>query len=113
MARKKKDPNALIFSWRYKDYGLEAQPKRLVRFTPDEPNETIDFVKYHEEGKSVLKYSIGVFYWDESNKTWQLNFVGDRFMDIVSADLPAVWEGLKSAYNVLTLWKSQNQNEDL
>ena len=36
----------LKFDWRWKDYGLRATPKRLVRFDDDESNETIDFIKY-------------------------------------------------------------------
>ena len=35
----------LRFDWRWKDYGLRATPKRLVRFDDEESNETIDFIK--------------------------------------------------------------------
>lgn len=109
---KKSDKCKLIFSWRYGEYGLEAVPKRLVRFTQDEENETVNFVRYFESGKSVLKYSIGYFYYNEAEPCWELKFVGDRFMDIAEKDLPAIWEGLKSAYRVLTEWK-KTQGEDL
>lgn len=109
----KKTKNKLVFSWRYGEYGLEATPKRLTRFTADEENETIDFVRYFEYGKSTLKYSIGYFYYNENEQPcWELRFVGDRFKDIAEQDLPAIWEGLKSAYSVLTMWK-EAQSEDL
>lgn len=107
---KKQDKPKLIFSWRYGEYGLEAVPSRLVRFTPDEENETVDFIRYFESGKSTLKYSIGYFKYEDND--WILRFVGDRFMDIAEQDLPAIWEGLKSAYRVLTEWKKM-QGEDL
>lgn len=113
---KKKVQNKLEFSWSYKDYALEAVPLRLARFTSDELNETIDFVKYFDrESKSStkLKYSIGYFVYDDDNDVWVLRFVGDRFMDIVEDDLPIVWEGLKSAYRVLTMWKEKQNEENL
>lgn len=107
---KKSDKCKLIFSWRYGEYGLEAVPKRRVRLSQDEENETVDFIRYFESGKSVLKYSIG--YFEYKNNDWTLRFVGDRFMDIAEKDLPAIWEGLKSAYRVLTEWKNL-QGEDI
>lgn len=112
----KKKQNNLIFLWQYKDYALEAVPTRLARFTADEPNETIDFVKYFDRKTkkgTALKYSIGYFHYNENESHWELKFVGDRFADIAEADLPAVWEGLKSAYRVLTLWKDGQNAENL
>ena len=43
----------LEFSYKYKDYELRACPKRLVRFNEDEPNETIDLIKWEtaDDGK--------------------------------------------------------------
>lgn len=38
----------LNFYWRIGDYALEACPKRLARFSEDEPNETINLVKYYQ-----------------------------------------------------------------
>ena len=109
----KKQKNELIYFWRYKDYALEAVPARLARFTADEPNETIDFVKYLDSDSTALKYSIGYFWYDEHENEWELKFVGDRFMDIVPNDLVAVWEGLKAAHSILTEWKKQQQNENI
>ena len=37
----------LKFDWRMGDYALKACPKRLARFSEDEPNETIDLIKYY------------------------------------------------------------------
>ena len=40
--------NDLNFYWRMGDYALEACPKHLARFSEDEPNVTIDLVKYYQ-----------------------------------------------------------------
>ena len=88
----------LKFYWRMGDYALEACPKRLARFSDDEPNETIDLVKYYQyEGREV-KYSIGYFYYNTHEPCWELKFVGDRFKDILEGDAVAIFKMLCSAY---------------
>ena len=38
----------LNFYWRMGDYALEACPRRLARLEENEPNETINLVKYYQ-----------------------------------------------------------------
>ena len=99
----------LKFDWRWKDYGLRAVPKRLVRFDNDEPNETIDFIKYYKYDDKEISYSIGYFYYNEHERRWELKFVGDRFKEVALEDLRVVWKYLSAAYDVLTEWK-QGEN---
>ena len=95
----------LNFYWRMGDYALEAVPKYLVRFSEDEPNETIDLVKYYQYQGHEQKYSIGYFYYDSHEPCWELKFVGDRFKELLETDVVAVFKMLKAAYDVLTEWK--------
>lgn len=103
---------SLNFSWRMGDYALNAVPRRLVHFTGNEPNETIDFVKYYRtsEGRELC-YSIGYFYWNEHEPCWELKFVGDRFKEIQDTDIVTVFQMLGSAYDALAKWKD-SQNHD-
>ena len=100
----------LKFDWRWKDYGLRATPKRLVRFDEDESNETIDFIKYFRYGNEEKCYSIGYFYYNEHEPCWELKFVGDRFKEIAPEDLSVVWKYLLAAYDVLTEWKNSEKD---
>ena len=89
--------NDLNFYWRMGDYALEACPKRLVRFSKDEPNVTIDLVKYYWYEGVERKYSIGYFWYDEHEPCWELRFVGERFKEIPDGDCVAVFKMLKAA----------------
>ena len=102
----------LNFYWRMGDYALEACPRRLARFSEDEPNETIDFVKYYQYQGRECKYSIGYFWYDEKEPCWELKFCGDRFAVISKNDLIAIFEMLKAAYQTLTEWKEREVSED-
>lgn len=95
----------LEFYWREGDFELMACPKHLVRFSEDEENVTIDFCKYDrtEDGREY-KYSIGYFYYDDREETWELNFVGNRFMDIPEEQAAEIWKRLGVAYTVLNRW---------
>ena len=90
----------LEFSWKYKDYELKACPKRLARFSEDEPNETIDLIKYFDYDGRRLCYSLA--YFIRKSEGYDLRFVGNRpFEDIAEVDVLKVWEGLKTAQAVL------------
>ena len=99
------DANDLNFYWRMGDYALKACPECLVRFD-DEPNKTIDFVKYYrrEKGEEYC-YSIGYFYYNTHEPCWELKFVGDRFKDILEGDVVAIFKMLKCAYDALEEWE--------
>ena len=100
----------LNFKWRMGDYGLEATPPRRVRFA-DEPNETIEFVKYYKNGGKEWKYAIGYFWWNDNEPCWELHFVGERFTDIPTEEIRPIWEILKSAYRTLDEWKRGQAEE--
>ena len=103
----------LNFYWRMGDYALEACPRCLARFSEDEPNETIDFVKYYQYQGKECKYSIGYFWYDEKEPCWELKFCGDRFAEISKGDIVAIFEMLKAAYQTLTEWKEREVSEDV
>lgn len=94
----------LNFYWRMGDYALEACPKHLARFSDDEPNVTIDFVKYYQHKGKECKYSIGYFWYDEHEPCWELKFVGERFKDILDGDVIAIFQMLRAAYDTLEEW---------
>ena len=94
----------LNFYWRMGDYALEACPKRLARFDKDEPNETIDFVKFYKDHGREFKYSIGYFYYSTHEPCWELKFVGGRFKEILDGDATAIFRMLKVAYDTLEEW---------
>lgn len=101
----------LNFYWRMGDYALEATTRHLVHFRGDEPNETINFVKYYQFQGKECKYSIGYFYYDEHEPCWELKFVGERFKELRKTDLVAVWEMLSAAYDTLEAWKRREAEE--
>ena len=107
--------NDLTFYWRMGNYAIEACPKSLVKFRDDEPNETIDIVKYwkRDEESFEYKYSIGYFYYNEHEYCWELKFVGDRFKDLLqSEDCKAIFFMIGAAYDALTEWKHNQEKED-
>lgn len=97
----------LNFNFRFGDYALVATPWHLVRFDNDEPNQTIDFRKYFRDPArgEELCYSIGYFWFDEREDSWELKFVGSRFTDISDEDIVPIWNALKMAYSTLTALK--------
>ena len=101
----------LNFYWRMGDYALEACPKHLARFSDDEPNETIDLVKYYQYQGKERKYSIGYFYYDKHEPCWELKFVGGRFKELLETDVVAVFKMLKAAYDVLEEWSNIREEE--
>lgn len=103
----------LEFSWRYKDYELRACPKKLARFNANEPNETIDFVKWTTNSDGA-EYCLSLAYWCKNSEGYELKFVGDRpFKDIESEDLEIVWKALRVAQKVLDAWfDMENTIED-
>ena len=103
--------NDLNFYWRMGDYALEAVPKHLARLKADEPNETIDLVKYYQYQGKECKYSIGYFYYNTHEPCWELKFVGDRFKELRKTDLVAVFEMLAAAYDTLEAWSERYENE--
>lgn len=94
----------LNFYWRMGDYALEACPKYLARFSDNEPNVTIDFVKYFQYQGKECKYSIGYFWYNEHEPCWELKFVGERFKDILEGDVIAIFQMLRAAYDTLEEW---------
>lgn len=94
----------LNFYWRMGDYALEAVPKALVHFKGDEPNETIDLVKYYQYQGKERKFSVGYFYYNSHEPCWELKFVGDRFKELRKTDLVALFEMLAAAYDTLEAW---------
>lgn len=103
--------NNLNFYWRMGDYALEACPKRLARFSEDEPNETIDLVKYYRSEGGECKYSIGYFYYNTHEPCWELQFVGGRFKELLETDVVAVFKMLKAAYDVLEEWGCSREED--
>lgn len=96
----------LNFYWRMGNYALEACPKSLARFSEDEPNETIDLVRYYQYQGEECKYSIGYFYYDTHEPCWELKFVGGRFKELLEGDIVAIFRMLKAAYDTLEEWSS-------
>lgn len=101
----------LNFYWRMGDYGLKAVPKRLVRFEDNEPNVTIELVKYYQSQEEESCYSIGYFYYDSHELCWELKFVGGRFKEILDGDCIAIFKMLRSAYDTLEEWVNDEVNK--
>lgn len=98
------DKQKLDFNWDYKDYSLRACPRRLVRFEDNEPNETIDLIKWdtNSDGK---RYCYSLAYWKKDSEGYELKFVGDRpFKHIESEDVEVVWKAMRVAQKVLDGW---------
>lgn len=104
--------NDLNFYWRMGDYALEACPKHLARFSKDEPNVTIDFVKYSQYQGHEYKYSIGYFWYNDHEPCWELKFVGERFKDILETDVVAVFRMLAAAYDTLEEWSNGREQDE-
>ena len=102
----------LNFYWRMGDYALEACTKHLTRSKKDEPNETIDFVKFFQTEGREYKYSIGYFYYNEHEPCWELKFVGERFKEILETDVVAVFKMLAVAYDALEEWARSREEDD-
>lgn len=101
---------SIRFRWKYKDFELRACPKRLASLDPDEPNVTIDFVKWFTDsaGRRLL-YSLGNFV--RYSEGYYFRFVGDRpFDDIKEKDLPVVWKGLRLAQRCLDQYFNETEN---
>ena len=103
----------LNFYWRMGDYALEACPRHLARFKKDEPNETINLVKFFQHEGRECKYSIGYFYYNEHEPCWELKFVGERFKDIHDTDVVAVFKMLAAAYDTLEEWSKSREANDV
>ena len=103
----------LNFYWRMGDYALEACPKRLARFSDDEPNVTINIVKYYQYKGKECKYSIGYFWYNDHEPCWELHFVGERFKDILETDVVAVFKMLAAAYDTLEEWSKSREANDV
>ena len=103
--------NNLNFYWRMGDYALEACPKRLARLEENEPNETINLVKYYQYQGHERKYSIGYFYYNTHEPCWELKFVGGRFKELLETDVVAVFKMLKAAYDVLEEWRRSREED--
>jgi len=102
--------NDLQFKWRFGDYELRAVPKRLVRVSPHDKNETVDFVKWYKanDGHEYCR-SIGYFHWDDHEPWWTLKFAGNRFAEVPVEDIAVIWPMLKAAYETLTKWKEAEE----
>ena len=100
----------LNFYWRMGDYGIQAVPKRLVRFNDDEPNETIELVKYYQYEGRECKYTIGFFYYNTHEPCWELKFCGDSFKDVLESDLVALFKMLAAAYDTLEEWSASRDD---
>ena len=94
------------------DYALEACPKRLARFSEDEPNVTIELVRYYKNNGKEYKYVIGYFYWNDHEPCWELKFVGERFKEILDGDCVAIFRMLKAAYDTLEEWMRTRDGRD-
>ena len=103
----------LNFYWRMGDYALEACPKHLARFSEDEPNVTINLVKYYQYKGKECKYSIGYFWYNDHEPCWELHFVGERFKDILETDVVAVFKMLAAAYDTLEEWSKSREANDV
>ena len=96
----------LNFYWRMGDYAIEAVPSRLVRLSDDEPNTTIELVKYQQYKGHETKYGIGAFYYNTHEPCWELKFFGDRFKDVLETDVVALFKMLAAAYDTLEEWSA-------
>ena len=102
---------SLEFSFKYKDYELRACPKCLVRFSPDDQNETIDLLKWYKSGDKSYCYSLA--YFEKYSEGYRLKFVGDRpFTDIDKEDLSIIWSVLKQAKEILDQFYEEGLDND-
>ena len=102
--------DSLQFSWKYKNYELRACPKHLVRINKDDPNVTIDFIKWEKQndGKPYC-FSIGYFLFSKDG--YDFKFVGDRFFEhIEKKDRGKCLDGLCQAQLALDQFYRDNYN---
>lgn len=99
----------LSFNFKHKDYEIRSCPRRLARFSGDEVDETIDFVKWERDGEK--QYCFSLAYFERYGEGYRLKFVGDRpFEYIEKEDLPTIWSVLKSAQEILDkFFESENE----
>ena len=91
----------LNFNWKYKTYEMKACPKSLARFYDNEPNETIDLLKW-EESADGRKSCFSLAYFVRGREGYYLKFVGGRPFDyIAKEDVPVLWKALKIAQGIL------------
>ena len=94
----------LEFSWKHKNYELRACPTQLAWFDENEPNATIDLVKWDVNSYGE-KYCYSLAYWRRDSEGYYLHFVGNRpFPYIDTEDITIVWKALKIAQKVLDAW---------
>ena len=102
----------LNFNFRYKDYELKACPSRLVRFDPEEPNETIDLVKW-DMTDDDRPFCFSLAYFSRGSDGYSLRFVGDRPFEYIDAeDVPIVWIMLKQAQEILDRYFEEVSHRD-
>ena len=100
----------LEFSFKYKDYEIKACPKHLVSFIDDEPNVTIELLKW--DRTDVKPYCFSLAYFEKYSEGYRLNFVGDRpFKYIEKEDVPIIWNVLKNAQELLDDYWESTQEE--
>lgn len=98
------------YSFKYKDYELRACPKGLARFNEDEPNETIELVKWRFDNKEP--YCFVIAYWTRDDEGYNLQFVGERFVrNISEEDVSILWKAISSAQRVLDDWHVLSDEE--
>lgn len=91
----------LDFSFKYKDYEIRACPIHLARFSPEEKNETVDFVKW-EIDSTGRKYCFSLAYFERNSEGYHLHFVGSRMFEyIASEDVKVLWRALEQAQEIL------------
>lgn len=101
---------SLRFRWKYKDIELRACPKQLAALDPNEPNTTIDLVKWFTSSSGKrLCYSLG--YFVRGSEGYDFRFVGDRpFDDIKGKDIPVVWKALRLAQKCLDQYFKETED---
>lgn len=102
---------SLEFSFKYKNYELRACPKRLVRFSPNEPNETIDLIKW-ETDSGGRKFCFSLAYFEKTGEGYRLKFVYSRPFDCIEPeDVKILWSALKHAQEILDeFFKEENDD---
>lgn len=102
----------LKFEMKYKEYELRACPKRLRRFDPQDKDETIEFVKWCTAPDGQRHCYTIAYFQRNSDNYWALSLVGNRFFtEVDEKDYTMVMNMLKSAYNVLTAFAEEGNND--
>ena len=99
------------YNFKYKDYELRACPKGLAKSDDgNEPNETIELVKWRFNDKDPYCFTIA--YWKKDDEGYNFHFVGERFVKyILSEDLPILWKAITSAQSFLDSWYAMSDEE--